>query len=105
MTDNYIERLQKNALRIILKEDYISYENALEMSNLNSLVERRESLCLKFAKSCVKNDTVKDMFPLNPIEYHVDTRDREEFQVTMAHTERLKKSAVPYMQRLLNANL
>ena len=97
--------MQKNALRIILKENYISYEQALEKSCLGSLVERRENLCLKFARSCVKNETVKDMFPLNPVDYHVDTRDREEFQVTMAHTERLKKSAIPYMQRLLNDNL
>ena len=101
MTD--IERVQKNALRIILKEQYISYERALEISNLKSLVERRESICLKFARSCLKNETVKDMFPLNPVDYHVDTRDREVFQVTMAHTKRLKQSAVPYMQRRLNA--
>ena len=91
------------ALQEILKDDYISYEHALEKSNLDSLVERRESLCLKFARSCVKNETVWDIFPLNPVDYHVDTRDREVFQVTMAHTKRLKQSAVPYMQRLLNA--
>ena len=81
-----------------MKEDYIDYENALKKSSLESLVERRERLCLKFAKACTKNEMVKDIFPLNPVEYHVETRDREEFHVTMARTERLKKSAIPYMQ-------
>lgn len=99
-----LERVQKNALRIILKEKYTSYEAALEVSGLECLVERRDRLCLKFAKACLKNDQVKDIFPLNDIEYHVETREREEFKVTMAKTERLKRSAVPYMQRLLNDN-
>ena len=99
-----LERVQKNALKIILKDAYISYENALEVANLECLVERRETLCLKFAKACLKNPQGKDMFPLNTVDYHVDTRDREAFSVTMAHTERLKKSAIPHMQRLLNLN-
>ena len=43
---------------------------------------------------------MKDIFPLNDTEYHVETREREAFKVTMAKTERLKRSAVPYMQRL-----
>ena len=89
-------------MRIILKEKYTSYEAALEASGLECLVERRERLCLKFAKACLKNDQVKDIFPLNETEYHVDTREREAFKVTMAKTERLKRSAVPHMQRLLN---
>ena len=49
-----LERVQKNALRIILKEDYISYKNALEQVSLESLVERRENLCLTFAKNVLK---------------------------------------------------
>ena len=80
-------------------------KNALEKTDLESLVERREKLCLKFAKSCIKNETVRDMFPLNPADYSVETRDREIYHVTMAHKERLRRSAIPYMQRLLNANV
>ena len=94
-----IERIQKNALKIILKDEYICYEHAL-----THLVERRDKLCLKFAKACLKNDNVKDMFPMNDT-ISQDVRDREKFKVTFAHTGRLKDSAIPYMQRLLNANL
>ena len=34
--------------------------------------------------------------------YSVQTRFRKKFQVTDARTERLRSSAIPYMQRLLN---
>ena len=42
------------------------------------------------------------MFPLN--EASVNTRNREKYTVTTAKTDRLSKSAIPYMQRLLNSN-
>ena len=87
-----------------MKEDYTSYENALKKTSLESLVERRENLCLRFAKACLKTDEVSKMFPLNNVDYSIETRDREKFHVTMAHTERLRRSAIPHMQRLLNAN-
>ena len=46
---------------------------------------------------------MKKIFPLNDVELTMDTRFREKFKVTAARTERLKNSAVPYMQRLLNS--
>ena len=99
-----IERVQKNALRIILKEEYETYAHALAITGLDFLVDRREQLCLKFAKACLKNENVCDMFPRNPSEHLPEVRDREEFHVSFARTERLRKSAIPHMQRLLNAN-
>ena len=98
-----LERVQKNALRIILKGEYLSYAHALEKTGLESLVDRREQLCLKFARTCLKNENMKNMFPLNNVDSH-DVRSKEKFKVTFAHTGRLKDSAIPYMQRLLNSN-
>ena len=99
-----LERVQKVALRIILKENYLNYENALEKTGLENLKERREDLCMKFAQSCLKKPFTDSMFPLNKTEYHNDTsRHREKFVVQNASTERLKKSAIPHMQRLLNS--
>ena len=46
---------------------------------------------------------MKKIFPLNDVELTMDTRFREKFKVTADRTERLKNSAVPYMQRLLNS--
>ena len=97
-----LERFQKNGLKIILQENYISYSNALDTTGLGTLFERRSKLCLKFAKSCLKNPEMKKMFPLNPVEYGIKTRFRNKFRVTHARTERLMTSAIPYMQRLLN---
>ena len=60
-----LERVQKVACKIILHDNYLSYEEALEDLNLQSLSERRQLLCLKFAKKCLKHEKAKDMFPLN----------------------------------------
>ena len=93
-----LERVQKSALRIMLQEDYTTYEEALETLMLAKLSDRREKLCLKFAQNCVKNELTADLFPLN------QKNKREKYKVKFAHTDRLKNSAVPYLQRLLNAN-
>ena len=97
-----MERTQKVALKIILGEDYISYENSLKTTGLERLTARRTKLSLNFAKKCVKNRYTSWMFPLK--EQKVETRAPERFQVTKARTDRLAKSAIPYMQKLLNTN-
>ena len=96
-----LERVQKVACKVILKENYIDYENALKTLNLKKLSERRDQLCLKFAKKCLKFDQTRDMFPLNPSN-NVNTRDYEKYEVKFAHTSRLLDSSVPQLQRLLN---
>ena len=40
--------MQKVALHIILGDQYESYRNALNMTNLVTLDARRDKLCLKF---------------------------------------------------------
>ena len=97
---NAIERVQKTALRIILAEDYSDYHSALQLTELSTLIERRSQLCLKFAKRHVRKGKDDGLFPRNV--KIVNTRPHEAFFVTPARTDRLAKSAVPYMQRLLN---
>ena len=101
-----IERVQKNALRIILQEDYESYAEALETLELESLYDRRQELCLTFAKKCAKSSysQVRRLFPNNHAHSTVETRDPEEYHVNMARTGRYLRSAVPFMQRLLNCS-
>jgi hypothetical protein len=93
-----IERIQKTALRIILGDTYSDYRTALNLTGLDTLRDRRTQLSLTFAKKCVKMKD--DLFPLNV--KTVNTRPHEKFFVTPARTERLAKSTVPYLQRLLN---
>ena len=95
-----IERIQKVALRIILQEKYEHYQHALFLTNLEPLFSRRKSLCLRFAKSCLKSEKNCDMFPMK--KKTVNTRPNEKYFVTPALTNRLAKSSIPYMQRLLN---
>ena len=52
-------------------------------------------------KRTSNNKQVKDMFPIN-IRKGMNTRRKEKYMVQKAHTNRLKKSAIPYMQNLLN---
>ena len=97
-----IERVQKTSLKIILKYEYKSYENALKLLELEPLYERREILCYDFAKKCLNNPKIKHFFKLNNKEHQMKTRMSEKFQVDLARNERFKKSAIIHMQGLLN---
>ena len=44
-------------------KSYTNYKEGLKCLILEKLDDRRESLCLKFAKGCLKNEKVKNMFP------------------------------------------
>ena len=96
-----IERVQKVALKIILKSDYIDYNNALSITCLPTLLDRRIQLCKTFAVKCTRNSKTSDMFPLAKKTYN--TRNTEEYKVTHANTNRLANSAIPFMQRILNS--
>ena len=97
-----IERVQKSACKLILTENYRSYENALEILNIESLFDRREILCLEFAKKCLRNEKMKELFKENPKIHEMETRNKEKYEIIHARTSRFKKSSIIYMQRLLN---
>ena len=97
-----LERVQKSALKIILGESYVSYDNALKVLKLQSLKERREDLCLKFAKKCLEVPKLKKMFPRSQQNHTMGKRSTESFKVKRGLTERMRRSAIPHMQRLLN---
>ena len=60
-----IERVQRVACQIILKDDYQNYNHALEKLKLQNLSDRRQMLAVRFADKCTKSDRFKDLFPLN----------------------------------------
>ena len=76
-----VERVQKTSLKIILKSDYQTYKNALDVTGLTTLAERRLKLCLNFAKKCFKHQEMKQMSPLNPSNEASNTRFREKYKV------------------------
>ena len=104
MSEWDLERVQKSALKLILGDKYLNYENALKTLNIDTLDERREKLCLNFAIKCTKNQRTKDMFPLKTKVHNMKNRNTEKYQVQYAHTERFQKSPIIHMQHLLNQN-
>ena len=101
---NKLESIQKTCLRIILGEDYISYESALISTNLLSLKQRREKKEISFALKCTKHPTNSNLFPINPsLDPHV-MRNREPYMVNQARTETYRISAIPHLQRRLNTH-
>jgi hypothetical protein len=99
-----LERVQKVACKIILKDRYDNYEQALNYLNLDKLSKRRDDLCLRFSKKCLKMNKTKDMFPLNHNTQQDNLRFTEKYMVQHATTGRLLDSAIPQMQRALNVD-
>ena len=81
----------------VTQEMYTSYDNTLNILDSESLVERRQNLCLQFAKKCLKH-----YFPENQKTHPMITRFPETYEADYSKTERLMHSPIIYMQRLLN---
>ena len=99
---NDLERVQKSAVRCILGVNYKSYDDALEKLRLVTLEERREQMCLKFAKQCLKLEKMKFLFPKNLSSHSMQKRYPEYYKVVKSQTERFRKSAIPSMLKMLN---
>ena len=96
-----IERIQRVAIKIITKGMY-SYSEGLTELNLPTLKERREILCARFANKCLMNKKTSSMFKLTTSKFKMNLQHQKRYKETYAQTNRLYKSAIPHMQRLLN---
>ena len=74
-----------------MKDSYNGYENALKVLKLDSLEKRRDKLTLNFAKSSLKLEKMKRLFPLNENNHGMVKRNYEKYKVTKAKTERYKR--------------
>ena len=83
-----LERVQKTALKMILRNRYNGYKKSLRKLDLDSLDKRRENLCLNFAIKCTENNRMKFMFPQNEKKHEMNTRDTPKFIVQHANKER-----------------
>ena len=57
-----IEEVQKMAFKIILRGQYRSYGNALELLEQKTLEERRQAISLKFANNNKNHPKMKHLF-------------------------------------------
>ena len=99
-----LERVQKSAVRIIMGDQHQGYKKSLSYLDLDTLNERRDKLCLKFALRGAKNEKFSHMFPLNDKNHEMKTRNVEKYFVQHTNTARLQNSPLIYMQKLLNEN-
>ena len=96
---NQIERVQKTALAIICGDEYESYSSALKKLKLETLYDRRRSLCLSFAKKAYTSDKFNHWFNENNSDQLMPLMD------VKTRTSRFRKSPLPYITDLLNQEL
>ena len=85
-----------------MKDSYKTYEEALELLQMETLEERRTKLSLKFAKKSQKSSHANDLFKHKEKHHPMILRDTDKYEVNNTLTNRYQVSAVPYMQGLLN---
>ena len=89
-----LERTQKTFAKLMLKEKYLNYENALILLNLDSLETRRKTLNLKFAQAGIKNHKLNDLFPTNEKEHKMKTRKEKKYEVTHRESQAIVRIVV-----------
>ena len=98
---NEIEKLQKNALKMIFGYDY-SYTDLLEMSNLTTLHERRDRLFDKFSCKLRDNPRFRSIWLPERTFTGYDLREEQIFDELRAKTERRRKGPLFEVRRRLN---
>ena len=96
-----LEKIQKTCLKVIMGEEYLDYQTALDYFGLQTLSQRREKRCLDFSLKAVKHPRNRRLFPHNP-NYTEKLRTPEPFTVNFARTSTYRDSAIPFCQQLLN---
>ena len=98
---NDLENVQKRCLKCLFGYNK-SYQELLEVSGFETLKARREAALLRFATKSQKNPVYEHWFPENT--NHTSLRHPKKYQEKLARTNRLYKSPVFTMRRLLNEN-
>ena len=97
----HIERVQKRALKIILGSNYTTYDDVLANCNLQSLNDRRKSLCVVFYKRTTeRTNQFKQFIP--PKNNTRVLRNKLKIPEIRCKTKRMQDSAIPYLIKLHN---
>ena len=82
---------------------YKDYNQSLKYLKLDSLDERRNKLCLNFAKKSLRIEKSKAFFPVKESRFK-NTRNFKKYVVNHANTKRYQNSSIIHMQTILNSN-
>ena len=83
----------------MLGQNYVSYTQALDFLEQDTLENRRKMLCKKFAKRCTKNEKMKILFKRGK-----KRPNRKEFIEPFTKSKRAFMGPIPFLTRLLNEN-
>ena len=100
---NDLEKIQKVAFKIILGDDYRSYDAACTLFNVTHLTDRRLELCTSYALKLFQSDRSSEYFTHhNPI---MQTRQESQLVVeNKVNTKRCYNAPHNYLARLVNLN-
>ena len=96
--------VQKPTCAIILGISNNGYHDALEELQIKSLKDRRNDLCLSFAKKAAKSDKYKLWFTRTEGPNMLTRSEKTEYRKVPARTKRFRKSPIPFLTDLLNSN-
>ncbi|KAI8479751.1 hypothetical protein Bbelb_424990 [Branchiostoma belcheri] len=101
-----IENIQRRAAKIMLGRNYHGYSSACEVLHLQTLDDRRSTLCLKFAKKLLSSEEYRGWLPelRGDVSGRV-TRQRNQLDRLPVHTERYRNSPIPFLTSLLNNSM
>ena len=97
-----LERIQRTALHVILGDRFQTYSNALDITGLERLDIRRQSLIKKFAMKTKSNPKFAHWFEKEHEWVNRTRQIKKTWKEVVTRTERYKRSAIPVMTSLLN---
>ena len=102
---NMLERCLKTGLRIILQENYRSYDSALKQTNMQTLRQRRVLLMNKFSQKAAKSERFRGWFVEESKDEERTLRTKKPTRLLKpipCRTQRYARSSLPYMTELLS---
>ena len=100
--ENDLERVLRTALHIILGTMYVSFSNALSVTNQMTLKSRRNKIVRNFVRKSVNHEKFKNLFHLYE-NYGRDTRSiKPLFTPVPARTQSYRRSPIPTLTDIAN---
>ena len=96
LTGPYLALLRLTLHLIILGPKYESYSQALKHLKIQTLNQRRETLCVNFAE---KLTNMQYLFPLTNNKHSAKTRNNVKYHVNKSKSKRYFTSVIPQMQK------
>ena len=88
--EHSIKKIQAVSWKVILGDNYVSYEAALKISGLDKLTIRKQNIMLNFSLKCIQHPENKIFFPPAEINHDYNTRNQEKNCVNFVRTNRTR---------------